>query len=183
MKSTLNQGILTKWKDEKGAEHTTPLPPTRPSGIAVQVSVQGTKRIISLQSNNVADNLKLVHIVGTMGQGLAFKTDVPITAGTPSRRIIPTENLPSGILTITLFDAAWNAIAERITFINNHEYTFTPRMEVQHWGLNKRARNEIQITIPDSIQGANLSVAITDVAIGTDSSSNLISHLFLTSDI
>ena len=178
-----NDSYSAKWKDEKGAEHTTPLPPTRPSGIAVQVSVQGTKRIISLQSNNVADNLKLVHIVGTMGQGLAFKTDVPITAGTPSRRIIPTENLPSGILTITLFDAAWNAIAERITFINNHEYTFTPRMEVQHWGLNKRARNEIQITIPDSIQGANLSVAITDVAIGTDSSSNLISHLLLTSDI
>lgn len=177
------ENYSAKWKDEKGTEHTSPLPAIKPSGVAVQVVLQGTKRIISLQSNSAADNLKQVHIVGTMGQGMAFKTDVSLAPGTPARRIIPTENLPSGILTITLFDAAWNAIAERITFINNHEYSFTPQLEVQHWGLNKRARNEIQITIPDSVQGANLSVAVTDVAIGADSGNTIISHLLLTSDI
>lgn len=173
-----------KWRDEKGVERTTPLPPVKPSGISLQLSVQGTKRYINLQSSgNAPGNLSQLHIVGTMGLGMAFKTDVALAPGASARRAIPTENLPSGILTITVFDAAWNAIAERISFINNHEYTFRPQMEVQHWGLNKRARNEIEITIPDTLAGANLSVAVTDAAIGSDSSSNIISHLLLTSDI
>jgi hypothetical protein len=172
-----------KWKDEKGTEHTSSLPEAKPSGVAMQVAVQDSKRIINLQSNDAAGHLKQVHIIGTMSQGLAFKTDVPLSSGTPARRIIPTESLPSGILTITVFDENWNAIAERITFVNNHEYTFKPQMEVQHWGLNKRAKNEIQITLPDSLQGANLSVAITDAAIGRDTTGTIISHLLLTSDI
>ena len=55
-------------------------------------------------------------------------------------------------------------------------------MNVEHWGLNKRARNEIQITVPDSLE-ANFSVAVTDADIDADSSDNIISHLLLTSDI
>jgi hypothetical protein len=55
-------------------------------------------------------------------------------------------------------------------------------MEVQHWGLNKRARNEVKITIPDSLT-ASFSVSVTDAAIGTDSSNNIISHLLLTSEL
>ena len=173
-----------KWKDEKGKEYTTALPSIKPSGIVMQITVAGNKRNITLQrSNSAADNLNLVHIIGTMSLGAAFKTDVALAAGNSAKRIIQTETLPSGILTITLFDAGWNAIAERITFLNNHEYSFQPQMEVQHWGLNKRARNEIQITIPDSLQGANFSVAVTDAAIGRDSTNNIISHLLLTSDI
>ena len=95
---------------------------------------------------------------------------------------IPTDALPSGILTITVFDKNWNALAERITYINNEDYRFQPQMDVQHWGLNKRARNELKITVPDSLI-ASLSVSVTDAAIGTDSSNNIISHLFLTSEL
>jgi hypothetical protein len=73
-------------------------------------------------------------------------------------------------------------MAERITFVNNEEYLFQPEMEVQRWGLNKRARNEIKITVPDSLI-ANLSVSVTDDAIGADSSNNIISHLLLTSEL
>jgi hypothetical protein len=39
-------------------------------------------------------------------------------------------------------------VAERITFINNNDFSFVPEMTVEHWGLNKRARNEIQVTVP-----------------------------------
>ena len=55
-------------------------------------------------------------------------------------------------------------------------------MNVTHWGLNKRARNEIEITVPDSLS-ADFSVAITDAAIDTDSTDNIISHLLLSSDL
>ena len=173
-----------KWKDEKGTEHTTALPSAKPAGVSMQIGIAGTKRYINLQSSdNLPENLKLVHIIGTISQGQAFKTDAAFSSGNNVRKVIPTENLPSGILTITMFDAAWNAIAERITFINNHEYSFQPQMEVQHWGLNKRARNEIQITIPDSLGGANLSVSVTDAGIERDTTNNIISHFLLSSDI
>ncbi|MGZ3886952.1 MAG: hypothetical protein ACXVBP_05945 [Flavisolibacter sp.] len=173
-----------KWKDAKGSEHTTTLPPVKASGISMQVVVSGSKRYINLvSSQNLPDHLKQVHIIGTIAQGEAFKTDVSFTPGNSTRRIIPTESFPSGILTITMFDADWNAISERITFINNHDFSFQPQMEVLHWGLNRRAKNEIQITLPDSLQGANLSLAVTDAALERDTASNIISHFLLSSDI
>src|SRR5690606_26336 len=79
-------------------------------------------------------------------------------------------------------DNNWQPLAERITYINNEEYRFEPEITVQHWGLNKRARNEIEITIPDSLE-ANLSISITDMAIGGDSSGNIISQLLLSGDL
>ena len=73
-------------------------------------------------------------------------------------------------------------LAERITYINNQEYLFNAEMNVEHWGLNKRARDEISITVPDSI-AASFSVAVTDAGIDADSSDNIISHLLLTGDL
>ena len=67
-----------------------------------------------------------VHLVGTLYQHEAFRvakaTNSPAIKGT-----IPTSNLPSGILTITLFDKNWKPLAERITYINNNEYQFPTR--------------------------------------------------------
>jgi hypothetical protein len=172
-----------KWKDGKGAEHTTPLPAISNSGFSMQVGISGTKRVVNLNAAaQLPDNLKTVHLVGTMNQNLAFKTDAPLTPGGSVRKVIPTDALPSGILVITVFDAGWNAIAERVTFINNHDYQFSPSMDVAHWGLNKRAKNEIEITVPDSL-AANLSVSVTDAGIERDTSDNIISHLLLVSDI
>ncbi len=172
-----------KWKDAKGAEHTTALPNIKASGLSMQIGISGTKRIFTInRTNDVGDNLKTVHLVGTMHQHMVFKTTVDLTTAATKSEVIPTAELPTGILTITLFDNNWNAIAERITYVNNHEYAFPTTMEVQHWGLSKRAKDEIQITVPDSME-ANLSIAVTDAGIESDSSDNIISHLLLTGDI
>jgi hypothetical protein len=171
-----------KWKDEKGGAHTTALPLVKPSGISMQVTVSGTKRIFAIHATtDAATQLQTLHIIGTMQQHEVFKIVKDISSGSAAA-IIPTENLPAGILTITVFDNNWNALAERITYIRNEDYFFQPQMEVDHWGLSKRARNEIRITVPDSLV-ADLSVAITDAAIETDSSETILSRLSLTSDL
>jgi hypothetical protein len=173
-----------KWTDEKNTEHSSDLPAIKPSGISMQVSVDGKKRTILINAGSqLENNLQQIHLVGTMSQALIFKNDISLTENNSVKRIIPTENLPSGILTITLFDANWNAIAERITFINNNDYSFQPQMEVQRWGLSKRKRNEIEISLPDSLQDANLSIAVTDAAIEKDTTDNIISHFLLSSEI
>ena len=175
---------FVKWTDQKNAEHTTALPSIKNNGISIQVSINGTKRIVAINgAESLSGNLKQLHLIGTMNQQMVFKNDVVLNNGSTVSRTIPTEALLSGILTITVFDANWNAIAERITFVNNHDYTFQPSMEVTHWGLSKRKRDEIKISIPDSLQGANLSIAITDAAIEKDTSDNIVSHFMLSGDI
>jgi hypothetical protein len=170
-----------KWKDERNVERTTNLPAIKNSGVSLQVSLAGVNRQFNVRfTNDMASNSDTLHIVGTMYQHQAFKIARPTTAAI--RGTIPTAGLPTGILTITVFDKRWNALAERITYVNNDDYRFQPEMEVKHWGLNKRARNEIRVTVPDSLV-ANLSVSVTDINIGTDSSNNIISHLFLSSEL
>lgn len=171
-----------KWKDTKGTEYSTELPAVKNSGITLQVTIAKNKRIFAInRTEDVPDKLKRLHLIGTMHQHLVFKANInlnnPIAGGA-----IPTESLPTGVLTVTVFDDDWNAIAERITYINNQEYSFNTEMSVQRWGLSKRARDEIQITIPDSMV-ANLSVSVTDAGIDRDSSDNIFSHLLLTGDI
>jgi len=170
------------WQDEKGVEHRTQLPAIKNSGVALQVNIDGSKRnfLVSVAPSSAAQ-INSVHLIGTMYQQSVFSITKDLKDG-HAEGIIPTEGLPSGILTITVFDAQWTPLAERITYVNNEEYKFEPEMEVQHWGLNKRAKNEIQITVPDSLY-ANLSVSVTDAAIDNDTSDNIISHLLLTGEL
>jgi hypothetical protein len=118
-----------------------------------------------------------IYLVGTLYQHEVFRV-ARATGSSPVKGTIPTASLPSGIMTITLFDKNWKPIAERITYINKNEFNFQPEMEVQRWGLNKRAKNELKITVPDSLI-SNLSISVTDAAIGSDSSNNIVSHLCL----
>jgi hypothetical protein len=176
------ESFTAKWKDEKGTEYTTPLPAIKSSGISLQVAVAGKKRNFSINApQDIAASLGTVYLLGTINQHEAFKVTKDISTGNASGTI-PTQDLPSGILTITVFDKTWKPLAERITYINNEEYKLTAELNVQRWGLNKRARNEIEISVPDSMP-SNLSVSVTDADIDTDSSNNIISHLLLTSDI
>lgn len=173
-----------KWTDEKKAEHSSDLPAVKASGISMQVAVENNKRVITINAGNQLEaSLQQLHLVGTTNQNFIFKNDIALSANNNAKRIIPTQSLPTGILTLTVFDANWNAIAERITFINNNDYSFPTQMEVQHWGLGKRKRNEIEIRVPDSLQGANLSIAVTDAAIERDTTDNIVSHLLLSSEI
>ena len=174
--------FTAKWKDEKGTEHTTALLPIKSTGVALQLAINGTKRTFLV--NAAPQSVKTystLNIVGTMYQQPVFKIARQLKEGA-TQGIIPTEDLPSGILTITVFDDNWHPLAERITYVNNEEYVFHPEMTVQHWGLNKRAKNEIEIAVPDSLV-ANLSVSVTDLDIDSDTTDNIISHLLLTGEL
>ena len=175
------ESFTAKWRDAKGAEHTTALPDIKSNGVSLQVSISGTQRIFKITAPSSYASIGTVHVIGTMYQHEVFKLTKDLIDGVINGAV-PTTDLPSGILTITAFDNQWKPLAERITYINNQEYLFYPQMEVQHWGLNKRARDEIKITVPDSVV-ANLSVSVTDMDIDTDSSDNIISHLLLTGEL
>lgn len=170
-----------KWNDEKGVGHTTALPSIKEMGVALRIEVSGSSRNFFVElSPGLSNSIDSMHLVGTMYQHPVFNISKPTSAAI--KGIIPTQSLPTGILTITLFDNHWNAIAERITYVENDDYSFTPQLQVQHWGLSKRAKNELKISVPDSIV-SSLSIAVTDNEIGGDSSSNIFSGLLLSSEL
>ena len=145
------ESFTAKWKDQKGTEHISELPSIKPTGVSLQVIITGNKRNFTVSAApGVGQTLGNIHLIGTMNQHEIFKITKDITSGNING-IIPTAGLPSGILTITAFDDHWTPLAERITYINNQEYLFNAEMNVEHWGLNKRARDEISITVPDSL--------------------------------
>lgn len=172
-----------KWYDEQNAVHQTTLPTLKATGATLEVS-QGSdkKNFVIRRSENAPDNLKQLHIVGTMNQQLVYMANVNLQKALFIGGAIPTESLPTGILQVTIFDSAWTPLAERICFVNNNEALFEPEVGFKALGLGKRGKNTFEIDLPDTI-AANLSVAITDKGIGVDSSGNIISHLLLTSDL
>lgn len=171
-----------KWKDEKGKDYSTPLPVAKKEGTTLQIAIAGDKRTVIINTNSQALKAQpAIHVLGTMNQNQAFKVSRDISAGNV-KLVIPTTELPTGILTITVFDNQWKPLAERVTFVNNNEAVFTPAINVDHWGLSQRARNKVDIMLPDTMF-TNLSVSVTDIGIDTDSSDNIISHLLLASEI
>lgn len=172
-----------RWKDEKGEAHTTVLPAAKTSGLVLHTAIEAKSAFFAISRTvDAPDDLKEGFVLGTMNQHLVFKAGYDLKSVNTIKKNIPFTQLPSGILTITVFNKQARPVAERIVFINNDDYFFTPVVNVEHWGLNKRAKNEIQVTIPDGLV-ANLSIAVTDAAIGADSSENIFSGLLLTSDL
>ncbi|WP_346238703.1 hypothetical protein ABDK00_004620 [Niabella insulamsoli] len=174
--------FTAKWKDEQQKDHSTPLPSVKTSGAQLQVTLSPGKRAFRVQlSPDIVSASDSVYVMGTMFQHPVFT--IAKSSKGEITGIVPTANLPYGILTITVFDKSWKPMAERITYIdNNAPYIFKPEMEVQRWGLSYRARDEIKITVPADI-ASSLSIAVTDLSIDSDSSDNIISELMLTSEL
>lgn len=172
-----------KWKDEKNVDYTTVLPQPKAEGVALQVLVLPDRRSFFVSTSpGFSEKMDSIHIVGTMFQHLVFQIS-KATANQSIAGTVPVKDLPYGILNITVFDKNWRPVAERITYINNNSnYIFKTEMEVERWGLSHRARNELKITVPESV-ASTLSVSVTDLAIGADSSNNILSHLMLTGEL
>ncbi|MBV9960880.1 MAG: hypothetical protein JO072_01420 [Parafilimonas sp.] len=172
-----------KWKDDLGISYQTKLPVAKNEGALFKINWQPTARSFLIQrTENAGANFQKLYIVATMQQHLVYAANVNLSQAFITGGAIPVSNLPSGILQITLFDSNWNAIAERITFINNNNYSFEPEVGFAQLGTDKRKPNTLVIETPDSIS-ANLSVAVTDAGIGIDSSDDIISRLLMTADI
>jgi hypothetical protein len=170
-----------KWKYQN-TEYTTALPDIKTVGVSLVVSITQNMRNFAVNYPPAfAATMDSLHIVGTMFQHAVFALSKS-TASSISGAI-PTDNLPYGPLTITVFDKNWNPLAERVTYIyNNAPFIIHPEFEVERWGLSYRARDEIKIKLPVAVT-SSVSIAVTDMAIGADSSENILSRMMLTSEL
>jgi hypothetical protein len=173
---------ISTWTDEYGNNYTTPLPSAKKNGATLQVQSHTSKCLVVIKCSDPApDNLRSLYVVAHMNQNLLYKAAVNLTTRNSAIAEISTDTLPTGVLQVTLFDANWIPLAERVVFVNNHRHLFTVQVTPLGRSLEKRGRNVIGIDIPDSSL-SNLSVAVTDAGLATENNT-IISQLLLCGDI
>ena len=173
------------WKDEFGKQYTTTLPATKPKGITFQLKDEPTgKRFTIQRSEDATDAQKILVMVATMNQHLVFSAKINLTAKTVTSALLPVDELPTGILQITLFDQNNKPLAERISFVNNHDYEFDADAYVPQKSTAKRGLNKAEVVISDTV-AARFSISVSDADLNESETyqDNIISHLLLTGDL
>ena len=172
------------WKDEKGIEHRTELPPVKSSGIVMRVINTNQKLVFSVARPAESVANQQVVMIAHMNQQMIYKATITLKDVTMNGGNIPTGELPTGIVQLTVFDMNQIPLAERVCFINNHNYNFEGKLNMSAKSLKKRGRNVLDIELPDTMQ-SNLSLAITDAEVDGNRpwDDNIISDLLLTGDL
>ncbi|RYY38731.1 MAG: hypothetical protein EOO08_13005 [Chitinophagaceae bacterium] len=174
-----------QWKDEKGKPHTTALPAFTDDGIVLRVSDDpGGKRFTVQRTASVDAARQRLHIVATMNRQLLYQAEISLAAKPSATGVFPTDPLISGIMTITVFDSSYKPLAERICFVNKHDYEFDGDVYFTQKNGAARTLNRFEVSVSDTLP-ANLSVSITDADRNETNAmeDNIVSRLLLTSDL
>jgi len=172
------------WKDDKGVEHRTDLPPVKSSGIVLKVLSANQKLVFTVA--RPLDNLvnQQIMVIAHMNQQMVYKAIVNLKDINISGGNIPTSELPTGIIQVTVLDMNLMPLAERVCFVNNHDYSFEGTITMSAKSLQKRGRNVVDIELTDT-SVSSLSIAVTDAEVDGNRpwDDNIVSCLLLTGDI
>jgi hypothetical protein len=177
--------LIAVWNDDKGIERRISLPVVKTTGAVLRV-IAGTDKVLFsvARSAEGGPELKRFTIMAHMHQHLVYKARINLEDNFMSGGTVPTGQLPTGVLQLTLFNAMDVPVAERVVFVNNHEFEFSPVLSVLQKGIGRRGRNNLVLEVPDTLR-ADLSMAVTDAEAdgALPGDDNIISRLLLTGDI
>lgn len=185
LKPEAKEQYKATWKDAAGKLQSTQLPAAKKDGfvLATTQDASGIRFMISRPESSVPEGAA-VTVVGQMQQQLVYMATANISKGPVVRGTLPTENIPAGIMQLTVFTADKKPVAERIVFVNKQDYYFITDLNGPLKNFDKRKKNVIQVDVPDTIR-TNLSVSITDAGINPhlEGEEDIFSNVLLTSDI
>src|SRR5450755_4646115 len=158
---------IAYWSDENGQLHTTPIPAAKANGLVLHVDPYNNEQLhYRLEKSADATNLTKIIVVGTINQQVVYRNSL-ILENNMAEASINASAFPGGILQLTAFDGDMSPLAERVAFINNQKPYAKIQLKHEAVSMNKRARNEISIQLPDSLV-TNLSISVTDAGLGFD---------------
>jgi hypothetical protein len=173
------------WKDPGGKVQQKNLPAVKAKGVAlaVQYSQAGIQYSVKRKEGETSP-YETVQVVAQTQQQMIYRAKVNLTKSAEVKAMIPIENVPAGIVQVTLFTDDNKPLAERIVFVNRQDYYFITDLNVPLKGMRKRDRNVIQVDVPDEIQ-CNLSISVTDADINPvqKGEEDIYSGLLLSPDI
>ncbi len=179
----INEKYTAFWTDEYGKQHTDTLPIAKNNTVALQVQLLKGKALFFVnRTSEISETSKMVYVIAHMHQHQVYKSRINLSEKMATIGEIPTKDLPTGVLQITMFDVNYVPIAERVVFVNNYQFLFTPEIRVTKKSIDKRGKNTIEIETKDSAF-TNMSVSITDASLLNNSNSNIVSSLLLSADV
>ncbi len=169
-----------------GASNTVELPAAASDGYVLSV-INQQKDSVLVRINAGGSKAGNVGLIGQMGGKVYFSMMVPMSNGS-ALLSLPTKDVASGVLQLTLFSASGSPLNERVVFIQNND-----NIDLKI-NSNKKVyarREKIDIDI-DALNGqgkpvgGNFSIAVmSEDAVPSDEANenSIFSHLLLSSDI
>ncbi len=171
------------WTDEQGKTGVTEILAQKEAGACIHILPGYKKALFTIErSANTGEAFKTMHLLVHKNQNLRYKLDLNMSEKMVISSEIPTDDLPTGIVQFTLFDANWIPVAERVIFVNNQNHSFYPEINITKKDLTKKGKNQLEVTVPDTLL-ANMSIAITDAAIGSINEPTIFSDFLLSDEI
>ena len=162
----------------------TELPPISVSGVSFQVQHTGGKVLFTVNKEKLgSDALNPAYILGVMNNSVLFRQDLPAD-NSYLRGNIPLEQIPSGVLQLTLFNKENQPVAERMVFVNTKDYLIDGNFKTDTFNNASKSKNAFSYDLKDAIPGT-FSVSVTDYdkEIASDDKENIISRILLANDI
>jgi hypothetical protein len=159
------------------------LPLATDVGYSLQVREESeTKRRIIVARSPGATPVPLT-LIGQMQHQLLFQ-QVLEPQGSTAVLSVDTRSFPSGILQLTVLSGGGEPLVERLVFINNNDYRLPIDLKQEKVSLEKKAKNILSFTLPDSIVGS-YSVAVVDDerTLENKDADDIVSRLLLTADL
>ena len=169
-------------QDNKGKSKRFDLPAAAEKGYALSIS--GTKEninVIVLKPEETAPDEELYLLAHT--RGAVYFVD---RWDAEKKHIIQPILPPSGVMHLLLFDSNLNPVSERLIFINNQDQTqVSYHPDQESYTVRSLVNNRVTLTDSDGYPlSGSFSVAVTsDIEVQTDSTSNILTQLLLTSDL
>lgn len=170
-----------------GKVKTFPLPPSVTNALAMRVQMTNEHIMFQVQTNgNIMTADTNIIVAAYMNQQLVYKALARVSRlqeGISGR--IPLAELSGGTLVLSVFAKGLKPLAERICFIPPDSILY-PKLALNTFKLDvkKHGMNMWDLELPDSGR-SNLSVSVTDADVvpGPEFEENIITKIFLTSEI
>ncbi|ATL48124.1 hypothetical protein COR50_13665 [Chitinophaga caeni] len=158
------------------------LPAAKDNGIAMQVFSRADRVFYLTNLSPNADLTENYMIVAKFKNTIIYRAMLNANEGRISG-FIPTKELPSGILQLTIFNKLKQPLAERLVFLQKNDGMLM-FLDVNEIKRGPREMNEITLQVPDSSIGSwSVSVTDADAVKMNLQGDNIISNLLLTSEI
>ena len=152
------------WIDDRGKTGVTEITAQKEGGALIHVSPTNEKARFTVErSANAGKAFDTMHLLVHRNQNLRYKIDFNLSEKKNISSEVSTDDLPTGIVQFTLFNANWVPVAERIIFVNNQNHSFHPELKITKKDLAKKGNNQIEIYVPDTLL-ANMSVSVADAS-------------------
>ena len=177
---------IVRFRD--GKEKKVPLPQAAEQGYVLSAdNSQPEKIAVTIAANQAASGAEVV-LVALSNNTVRYAGKMKLTGSATASSMLSKKRFPSGILQLTLFDAGYRPVAERLVFIRQDDQL---SLQLSTPGKTYRSREKVKLSLHATDADGNdisgsFSVSVTDeskVPFREEEEQTIFSNMLLGSDI